>query len=111
MYKSLKAFESPKYKITTKNYLIRIDKLTEYKYRYVSWKSGQNESSKPDIIINNGEIDYQGSGGNHVITFSRGNYTYKIYRNIIGAASADITLQVEKNGTTILTEAGILIAE
>ena len=112
LHNSLKTFQSPVYKIVTKNYLIRIDKLSDYKYRYVSWKIGENESSKPDIILNNGDIEYQGSGGNHVITFSTQNYSYKIYRNIIGADdSPDITLEVEKNGEIILTEDGKLIAE
>jgi len=107
---SLKMFESPTYKIKTKNYLIRIDELTNYKYRYASWKIGDDESSKPDIIIENGELEFKGSGGNHIITFVKGNYTYKVYRNIMGEEqnSPDITLEVEKDGETILTEDGEL---
>ena len=112
LHNSLKKFQRPAYKIITRNYLIRIDKLSDYKYRYASWKKGKNDSSKPDIIINNGEIEYQGSGGNHVITFTNGNYTYKIYRNIIGDDdSPDITLEVEKDGKTLLTEGGKLLKE
>ena len=106
---SLKTFESPTYKITTKNYLIRIDKLSDYKYRYASWKINEKESSKPDLILNNGELEFQGSGGNHVITFSNGNFTYRVYRNIIGEDnSPDITIEVEKEGQIILTEGGTL---
>jgi hypothetical protein len=112
IHNSLKMFESPTYKIKTKNYLIRIDELTNYKYRYSSWKIGEVESSKPDIIANEGEIEYLGSGGNSVITFSIGDYTYKIYRNIIGEDdSPDITLEVEKKGKMLLTEDGKLIIE
>ncbi|GAB2622406.1 hypothetical protein [Belliella aquatica] len=112
LHSSLKTFESPIYKIMTQNYLIRIDKLSDYKYRYASWKIGEEESSKPDIIINNGELEFEGSGGNHVITFTNDIYTYKIYRNIIGEEdSPDTTLEVEKNGKIILTENGKLIAE
>jgi hypothetical protein len=107
---SLKTFKIPTYKIKTKNYLIRIDELSNYKYRYASWKINKIESSKPDIILNNGELEFQGSGGNHVITFSNGNYTYKVYRNIIGEDnSPDITFEVEKDGKIILTEDGTLI--
>lgn len=107
---SLRIFESPIYKIKTKNYLIRIDKLSDYKYRYASWKINEKESSKPDVVLTNGQVEYQGSGGNHVFTFSNNNYVYKVYRNIIGAdASPDITLEVEKEGQTILTEGGTLI--
>lgn len=107
---SLKNFESPTYKIKTKNYLIRIDKLSDYKYRYASWKINEKESSKPDLILNNGALEFLGSGGNSVITFSKGNYTYKVYRNIMGEDnSPDITLEVEKDEQIILTQDGTLI--
>ena len=109
LHLSLKTFKSPTYKIKTKNYLIRIDKLTDYKYRYASWKINNLESSKPDLILNNGELKFEGSGGNHVITFSNGKYTYKVYRNCIGEVnSPDITFEVEKDGKLILTEDGTL---
>lgn len=110
VYSSLKTFESPIYKIKTKKYLIRIDKLSDSNYRYSSWKIGEKESSKPDLILKNGQWEFEGSGGNSVITFSNGIYTYKIYRNIIGEDNApDITLEVEKGGQIILTEDGTLI--
>lgn len=112
LHNSLKTFESPTYKIKTKNYLIRIDELTNNKYRYASWKISDKETSKPDIILNDGELEFEGSGGNHVITFVQGKYTYKVYRNIIGEESTpDITLEIEKNGKTILSEDGTLKLE
>lgn len=110
VHSSLKTFESPTYKIKTKKYLIRIDELENKKYRYASWKISEKESSKPDLILNNGELEFQGSGGNHVITFTNGNYTYKVYRNILGEENTpDITLEVEENGKTILHQDGTLI--
>ena len=109
LHSSLKTFESPTYKIKTKNYLIRIDELANHKYRYASWKIGKKESSKPDLILDNGELKFQGSGGNHTITFDNNNYTYKIYRNRLGTRdSPDITLTVEKDGKIILTQDGTL---
>ena len=112
LHVSLKTFESSTYKIKTKNYLIRIDEITNNKYRYASWKIGEKEFSKPDIIIDNGEWEFEGSGGNHVITFINENYTYKIYRNIIREEnSPDITLEIEKDDKMILTEDGTLIIE
>ena len=107
LFISLKNFEKPIFKIKTRTSLIRIDQLTNNYYRYASWKIGEVQSSKPDIIIDNGELKYEGSGGNHVITFVKGNYTYRIYRNILADEnSPDITLEVEKNGEVILTEDG-----
>ena len=112
LHNSLKTFESPTYKIKTKNYLIRIDELTNDKYRYASWKISDKETSKPDIILNDGELEFEGSGGNHVITFFKGKYTYKVYRNTIGEESSpDITLEIEKDGKTILSEDGTLKLE
>jgi len=109
---SLKTFESPIYKIKTKNNLIRIDELTNHKYRYASWKISEQEFSKPEIIIDNGELEFQGSGGNTFFIFLSGDYTYKIWRNIIGEDdSTDITLEVEKKGEILLTEDGKLIIE
>ncbi|MFN5317746.1 MAG: hypothetical protein ACK5CY_02780 [Bacteroidia bacterium] len=106
---SLKTFENPTYKIKTKTSLIRIDELKDNKYRYASWKICEDESSKPDIIIDNGELEFEGSGGNNVITFINNNFTYKIYRNLMGEEnSPDITLEVQKYGEIILTEDGKL---
>ena len=112
LHNSLKTFESPTYKIKTKNYLIRIDEVTNDKYRYASWKISEKETSKPGIVLNDGELEFDGTGGNHSITFVQGKYTYIIYRNIIVEQnSPDITLEIEKDGKTILSEDGILIIE
>ncbi len=112
LHASLKNFESPAYRIKTDSYLIRIDELTANKYRYASWKTGENESSEPDIVLKNGKLEFQGSGGNHMITFVNGNYLYKVYRNIIGEENRpEITLIIEKDGEIILTQDGTLISE
>lgn len=109
LHVSLKDFESPFYKIKTKNYLIRIDLLNNNEYRYASWKIDKKESSKPDIILLNGEIEYQGSGGNHVITFLNDNYTYKIFRHIMGTIdSPDVSLIIIKDNKEILNQEGAL---
>lgn len=107
---SLRTFESSTYRIKTKNYLIRVDKLTNHKYRYASWKVSEKESSKPDIILDSGELEYQGSSGNQIISFLNNNYTYRVYRNFIGTvdSESDITLEVEKDGQIILTQNGTL---
>jgi len=106
---SLRTFENPTYKVKTKTSLIRIDELSGHKYRFASWKIGAEESSMPDVIIDNGELEFEGSGGNHVITFKKENYIYKIYRNIMGEEnSPDITFEVEKEGKIILSEDGKL---
>lgn len=110
VHSSIKNFEAPVYKIKTMHYLIRIDETTEGQYRYASWKVRKSESSRPDLILQNGKLEMQGSGGNHVIIFQNKEYTYKIYRNIIGEEDhSDITLTVEKNDKIILSEDGKLL--
>ena len=112
IHPSLKTFRLPTYKIKTKNYLIRIDELENEKYRYASWKVSDNESSKPEIVIQNGTIEFSGSGGNYVITFVNGKYIYKVYRIILGEGdSPEIRLKVEKDGKTILTQDGAFILD
>ncbi|WP_286862352.1 MULTISPECIES: hypothetical protein [Sphingobacterium] len=112
IHNSLKQFKNPVYTIRFEKYLIRIDELANGKYRYASWKIGRKENMPPDIILSNGKLDFEGSGGNHVITFTNGIYTYAIYRNIIAEKDAsDITLVIKKNKQKILTQGGTLIAE
>lgn len=110
LYLSLKSFYLPIHKIETKNYLLRIDRLHNNTYRYASWKKGKRESEKPDLILYNGEIDIQGSGGNHIFTFIEGKYKYIIYRNLVGTSDTpEINLIVKKNKRIILNENGYLL--
>lgn len=109
LHVSLKTFESPTHKIITKNHLIRIDELIDDKYRYASWKRGTPESSKPDLILDNGVLEFQGSGGSYIITFLNGDHTYTIYRNVIGSSDTPaVSLEIEKDGKVIAEENGRL---
>lgn len=110
LHSTLKVFKNPIYKFKTKHYLIRIDELENGKYRYASWKNNQNESAKPDIILTDGNLEFSGSGGNHTITFKKGNFKYTVYRFHIGASDTpEISLSVEENNKGILNENGQLL--
>jgi hypothetical protein len=112
LHSSLKIFESPVYKIRTKNRLIRIDELIDRKYRYASWRIGAKDSSKPDMILIDGELGFGGNGGNQVIIFTDSIATYTIYRNVIGEENTPaVLLEIQKNGKTILNEAGEIIID
>lgn len=107
---SLKEFIEPTYKIKTRNFLIRIDKIDDSKYRYSSWKIAKSESSKPDLVLSNGEIEFSGSGGNRFFTFSNKNYKYIVYVDIyVSTGFNDISLEVLKDNKTILFEDGELL--
>jgi hypothetical protein len=104
--KSLQDFEKPVYLIFTKNYKIRVDETKEGIYRYAAWKI-KNIKSDPDLIIENGVLEFQGSGGNHTITFNNNGYTYTVSINELGTVDTpDATLEVSKQDKTILTEDG-----
>lgn len=110
LYPTLRNFHIPIYRFQTKNYFIRIDQLKDGSHRYASWKLGKKESTKPDLIITNGELQFDGSGGNHTITFKKGEFSYIIYRGIIGEKDTpEIDLTVEQNNKVILQQDGKLI--
>ena len=112
IHPSLSIYKTPIYKFKTKNYLIRIDEVNDNVYRYASWKVNQTDTAIPDLILTNGEMNFEGSGGNHVIAFTNGEYVYNVYRNILSESEEqDVTLVIEKNGKTILSEAGVLIKQ
>jgi hypothetical protein len=104
--KSLQNFEKPLYLIFTKNYKIRIDEKFEGIYRYVAWKI-KNQKRDPDIVIENGVLEFQGSGGNHTIAFENNGYTYTVSINVLGTVDTpDATLEVSKQEKTMLLEDG-----
>ena len=104
--KSLQDFERSVYLIFTKKYKIRIDETKEGIYRYAAWKI-KNLKREPDIIIENGVLEFQGSGGNHTITFNNNGYTYTVSINELGTVDTpDATVEVSKQDKTLLTEDG-----
>lgn len=110
LHSSLKTFKQPEVLFKTTQYLIRVDQLNNGNYRYASWKLGQSQASKPDLIINNGKLDYDGSGGNHAFNFSSGNYHYQVYRMLMGSdESSEVSLNVQKGTKTVLEQDGRLI--
>ena len=106
IHPSLVNFKKPTYTFKTKNYLVRIDEMADGSYRYASWKKVQDITSKPDIILLNGNIEFEGTGGNHTITFKSGGITYSVYRNKLGESDADFFLTVAQDGKTLLEEEG-----
>lgn len=76
LHKSVRAFKEPVTIIKTPNFKIRIDDLGADKYRYASWKTGQKMSDKPNLILKNGTVHFDGSCGNHVYEFRNKDYFY-----------------------------------
>jgi len=106
LHSSLREYILPYIKIKTDNYLIRIDEIKNDKYRYASWKKGKKESSKPDLVIYNG--DYIPDNGGTSIFFQNKEFSYEVAHNFIrGKRSPEYSLSVKKGEELILIEAGV----
>ena len=101
---SLKDYEDNKLVWVGKNYRIRIDELEDSLYRCAIWNKKRKQSSKPNLILKNGKVTYDGSGGNHYYTFLKAKYRYIIYVNILGVDYSLGELQIYKNDKLIEEE-------
>jgi len=89
LHKSLLEFDNPIALMETEKFRIRIDQEGDY-YRYASWGIEKNQSDEPDLIIYDGEVVMDGSGGNHYYLFKNGNYTYKCYVIVLGESESPL---------------------
>lgn len=95
LHESLRQFIRPVLILETKKYRIRIDEIAEGEYRYASWPLTAKTGDKPDLIVNKGTLDFDGTGGNHSYKFTNAGYTYECYIDEMGATTskpADLTI-------------------
>ncbi|MCY4375452.1 MAG: hypothetical protein OXC31_16950 [Spirochaetaceae bacterium] len=78
LHDSLQEYESPILDWETCTYRIRIDYVGDDTFRYASWKVGTAYGSKPDLIIDDGELFYEGTGLFRYYYFANGKYRYVI---------------------------------
>lgn len=69
--------------VKTKKFKIKIDVQPNGKYLYQSWSANSKITSKPSMIITDGEIVPDGSGGNYYYEFNNNGYLYQIWRNYL----------------------------
>lgn len=102
LHSSLQEFEAPEIMFKSGRYIIRIDRMSDDYYRYASWKDGKSISSRPDIIINGGTLDIQGSMHNECYSFRNGEYEYEVIYGGIWE-SGSFVLTVSKNNQVLMT--------
>lgn len=98
--------------IKTKKFKIRIDKQPNGKYLYQSWGANSKLTSKPSMIISNGELIPDGTGGNYYYEFNNNGYSYQVWRNYLtdSASAPPYTLIVsDANGDEIANEDGKVV--
>lgn len=98
--------------IKTQKFKIRIDKQPNGKYLYQSWPAKGKITNKPSMIISDGELIPDGSGGNYYFEFNNEGYSYKVWRNYLtdSPKKAPYTLTVEDlDGKTVVKQDGIVV--
>ena len=83
LYFELRNFDHKIDFMQTKKFKILLDYLSDGSIRYASWTKDKNISEKPDLILKNGVLKYDGNGGNHSYLFKNYNYTYECVINVI----------------------------
>lgn len=104
LHPSVRKFKHPVFEWKTKSYIIRVDEIDDWAYRYTSWCIDKQLNDKPDIVLYNGGLNHQGSGGNHNYDFKNGKYLYRVDVNKLGKYSYE-----EYPGTLDIYEAEKLI--
>lgn len=105
LHSSLKSYVAPVLEWETSKLRIRIDELANHKFRYATWSLGKNASDKPDLVLLDGKVTFEGSGGNHFYTFSKGKYQYKCNINVIGESNMPPgSISVYKENKMILND-------
>jgi hypothetical protein len=98
--------------IKTKKFKIKIDKQPNGKYLYQSWGAKGKVTSKPSMIISDGSLIPDGTGGNYYYEFNNNGYLYQIWRNYLtdSPKKAPYTLSVtDQNGKTIVNQDGYVV--
>ena len=103
LHESIVQFSELRLLWETNNYLIRIDHMGNWSYRYAVWPVGSDQTEEPDLVIYGGELFRDGSGGNHFYEFTNNEFTYMCYVNVLtdGMQPAGF-LKVYQNNEEIL---------
>lgn len=107
---SIQNYFRPIYLIQTSKFKIRIDDMSDNTYRYASWAKNADMKSQPSLIVENGKLEIEGTGGNHRFLFKKNEFLYEIDIIEIGEnSSPPAILTVKKNNKTILSQNGIIL--
>ncbi|MGL5609391.1 MAG: hypothetical protein ACRDDN_15110, partial [Aeromonas veronii] len=84
LHPSVQEYKSPELMWQTEKFTIRIDELDDGHYRYASWAKGKTFADKPDLVLKNGTVRMEGTGGNHTYLFTNGPYRYECVVTVLG---------------------------
>ena len=104
VWKDLKNFKNFKIYMQTSKFNIWIDQMEDGTYRYASWSKSKTINQKPDLILENGEVTYEGSARNHWYTFKNTDTKYICDINVLGKTSDDAFLIVKQGEKIVLDQ-------
>jgi hypothetical protein len=107
IWKDLKDFKQFKVYMQTEKFKIWIDQMEDGSYRYASWSISKSVDLEPDLILKNGTVNYEGSGGNHWYEFKNANTIYICDINVLGKSSNDAFLVVKQGEKIIVDQSAI----
>ena len=87
LHSSLTEYDYPVLEWKTESFLIRIDYMGNASYRYAAWDVSDSHDLAPDLLLSDGSVVFEGSGGNHHYVFVNGSYVYIVDVSIIGPIS------------------------
>lgn len=109
LHPSIRKYKSPVCILKTSKYLIRIDELPGYKYRYTSWPINGKLSDPPSLNLI-GELEFEGNAGNRSYLFKNNGYNYTCSIIVIGEDdSPPAALTITKGDKEILYQRAILV--
>ncbi|ATL99837.1 hypothetical protein IU367_10155 [Aeromonas bestiarum] len=88
LHPGLREYQRPELMWQTEKFTIRIDNMDDGHYRYASWAKGKTLSDKPDLVLSNGTVRVEGTGGNHTYQFKSGPYRYECVVTVLGERGA-----------------------
>ncbi|MGZ8066022.1 hypothetical protein [Aeromonas salmonicida] len=105
LYPGLRDYESPELMWQTEKFTIRIDDMGDGHYRCASWAKGKALGDKPDLVLKNGTVRVEGTGGNHTYQFKSGPYRYECVVTVLGERGVPTgVLVVYKNDVEIMSQ-------
>ena len=101
LHLSLRQYQNLCTYFVTKGFRVRIDRMSDNRYRYASWPRSKETSAKPDIVIYGGKHDEQ--KGCYV--FENDGYIYKVGKSSRTSHNDNFWgLVVEKDGKVLLRQ-------
>lgn len=90
MHHSVAEWQGNELTVTSEKHLIRIDMMDNGRLRYASWNKPKGISDKPDLIIQNGQQEFDGSIGNISYVFKNGDWVYRMDLKVLAESEDEV---------------------